>query len=287
MMKPRVTREPPRDAAAAASRPPPGRRGGGAGRGGRRAGGRGRASRGRRHGGAGLEPDAPLAAVAPPAAVAGGGPPGDTTADPADPPLVWAGTGSASEIGISLVAELRAGAPTPAGAAGIPVAAAAGRVAARAATGAPAAAAAAASAGAGAGATAGRAIPGGAGAGAGVIVPEPTPLRLSWATRSSSCCTMLGRFVGPVAQRGRLACLGEIQQDENRQANDGGESGVGTHRGDEVVHREGKWDGCHDVSAQFKGRYRRLSLQIWLRGRRRAQRRVSLGRQRHLLARAD
>jgi hypothetical protein len=61
-------------------------------------------------------------------------------------------------------------------------------------------------------------------------------------------------FVGfgrALAERGCLACLGEEQQHQDRQADDRGESRVGAHRIDEVVDREGKWNGFHDFRASL------------------------------------
>ena len=167
----------------------------------------------------------------------------------------WRGpaTGRASEIGISLVAALRAGAPTPAGAAGIPAAAAAGPASRH-------------------GRRPGRRPRPGrrqsqepARGNGGPSDPRRSRSggRRDRARAHAAAAQLghaqlellhvLGRFVGPVAQRGRLARLGEVQQDEDRQSDDGGESGVGAHRGDEMVHREGKWDGCHGVSGSLRG----------------------------------
>jgi hypothetical protein len=60
-------------------------------------------------------------------------------------------------------------------------------------------------------------------------------------------------LVGPAAEIGRLARLGEEQKDQQRQADDGGETGLGTHRVDEVLDREGVRDRGHGLQAQSKG----------------------------------
>ncbi len=137
---------------------------------------------------AGTRVDPPLA---PPAAVAGGGPGGlNSAAPPAgtgaavrSPPLARTAIGLGS-AGISRVAALSAGAPTPAGAAGAPAATGTGDGR-RAETGTPTPVRAAAIAGAGAG----RMTPAGEAAGAEVTVPGAagTAVRPTCSSRCSRC----------------------------------------------------------------------------------------------------
>jgi hypothetical protein len=59
-----------------------------------------------------------------------------------------------------------------------------------------------------------------------------------------ACLELAGALLGlvrAVAERRRLARLGEIQQDQDRQADDRGEACVRTHRADEVVDGESEW----------------------------------------------
>ncbi len=148
-----------------------------------------------------------------------------------------------SAAGMSRVAALSAGAATPAGAPGeavtIPTGAGAGAIVRPAAADWPAAIAGAAMAGAAtAGAGAGVAweapvLPGGdSGAGDLVDVGLEAVQRI------------LG-LRGPRAQVRGLPRVDEEQQHEDREADDRGEAGVSTNRGDEVVDGEGVRGHCH------------------------------------------
>ena len=66
--------------------------------------------------------------------------------------------------------------------------------------------------------------------------------RESWSAAPRAAATRCAGLVGLLAQVGGLAGLREVQQDEDRQADDRGEAGVGAHRVDEVVDREGEGD---------------------------------------------
>ena len=57
-------------------------------------------------------------------------------------------------------------------------------------------------------------------------------------------------LVGAAPEVRRLAGLGEEQQHEQRHRDEGSEPGIGSHRGDEVVHREGKRNRHHVARAQ-------------------------------------
>jgi hypothetical protein len=48
-----------------------------------------------------------------------------------------------------------------------------------------------------------------------------------------------------VAKRRRLACLGEEQEHEDRETDDGGESSLGPDGVNEVADRKCEWKGCH------------------------------------------
>jgi hypothetical protein len=47
---------------------------------------------------------------------------------------------------------------------------------------------------------------------------------------------------GLFPQGGRLARLREVKEHQDGQSDDGCKSRVGAHRGNEVVHRESKWN---------------------------------------------
>jgi hypothetical protein len=63
----------------------------------------------------------------------------------------------------------------------------------------------------------------------------------------------LGCLGGLITQRRRLASLREVQEHEDREANDRGETGVCTHRGNEVVDREGERNKAHVLRGSLRG----------------------------------
>jgi hypothetical protein len=69
-------------------------------------------------------------------------------------------------------------------------------------------------------------------------------LELLDALRSGDCL---------VAQCGRLACLGEVEQYQDRQTDDGGEPGVRSHRRYEVMDGEGEWEMHRRLAVSLRG----------------------------------